>query len=311
MSAMATVIRIQARENNTPDGLKSNVPFASFSRATKNRISSPLGTHAVLQMELSHHILNRHQSLYRRVFFLSGFLCLCAHYTRRHLLLKTKRRPTSFLSCPESIYTYSELLGSWPNYVRPSSNERKAIPSGRPNMAFFPSLCMYYALSLFNYVRLYKHCDSRTGYVFFHDGFLLSSTPSTSEQYTILFVKMHPTVAPSLLFITSLTSLTMIVQQLLALHRSRWDTQDGQAKRRIIAVVATLFTFLLATLAGILGLVASHAWRVGDHSRETRATISGKIVVVALQFGRKCFHVSPQNQNLTGSPQSLYTRCLS
>ena len=122
---------------------------------------------------------------------------------------------------------------------------------------------------------------------------------------------MHPTVAPSLLFITSLTSLTMIVQQLLALHRSRWDTQGGQAKRRIIAVSATLFTFLLATLAGILGLVASHAWRVGDHSRETRATISGKIVVVALQFGRKCFHVSPQNQNLTGSPQSLYTRCLS
>jgi len=97
---------------------------------------------------------------------------------------------------------------------------------------------------------------------------------------------MHPnTVAPLLLFITSLASLTMIVQQLLALHKSRWDTQGGQAKRRIIAVSATLFTFLLATLAGILGLVASHAWRVGDHSRETRATVSGKIVVVALQFG--------------------------
>ena len=72
--------------NNTPDGLKSNVPFASFSRASKIRISSPLGTHAVLQMEQSHHILNRYQSLYRRVFFLSGSLCLCVHYTRRHLL---------------------------------------------------------------------------------------------------------------------------------------------------------------------------------------------------------------------------------
>ena len=149
---------------------------------------------------------------------------------------------------------------------------------------------MYYALSLFNSVRLYKHCDLRTGHVFFHDGFLLSSTPSSSEQYTILFVKMHPTVAPSLLFITSLTSFTMVVQQLLALHRSRWDTQGGQAKRRIIAVSATLFTFLLATLAGILGLVASHAQRVGDHSREARATVSGKIVVIALQFGRKCVY---------------------
>jgi hypothetical protein len=114
---------------------------------------------------------------------------------------------------------------------------------------------------------------------------------------------MHPnTVAPWLLFITSLASLTMIVQQLLALHRSRWDTQGGQAKRRIIAVSATLFTFLLATLAGILGLVASHAWRVGDHSRETRATISGKIVVIALQFGREYIHVSSQRQNLTSTP---------
>lgn len=103
---------------------------------------------------------------------------------------------------------------------------------------------------------------------------------------------MHPnTVAPWLLFITSLASLTMIVQQLLALHRSRWDTQGGQAKRRIIAVSATLFTFLLATLAGILGLVASHAWRVGDHSRETRATISGKIVVIALQFGLSVYSI--------------------
>ena len=99
---------------------------------------------------------------------------------------------------------------------------------------------------------------------------------------------MHPdNVAPSLYFISSLASLAMIVQQLHCLHKSRWDTQGGQAKRRILAVSATLFTFLLSTLSGILGLVASQAWRVGDHSLETRATIGGKIVVIALQFGRK------------------------
>jgi hypothetical protein len=98
---------------------------------------------------------------------------------------------------------------------------------------------------------------------------------------------MHPnTVAPSLLFISSLASLTMIVHQLLSLHKSRWDTQGGQAKRRVLAVSAALFTVLLSTLSGILGLVASQA-RVGDPSRATRATVSGKIVVVALQFGRK------------------------
>lgn len=174
-------------------------------------------------------------------------------------------------------------------------------------MAFFPSLCMYYALSLFNSVRLYKHCDLRTGHVFFHDGFLLSSAPSSSEQYTILFVKMHPTVAPSLLFITSLTSFTMVVQQLLAFHRSRWNIQGGQTKRRIIAVSATLFTFLLATLAGILGLVASHAQRVGDHSREARATVSGKVVVIALQFGRKCVYIPSESNSHQYSPVSVYS----
>jgi len=97
---------------------------------------------------------------------------------------------------------------------------------------------------------------------------------------------MHPdTVAPSLYFISSLASLVMIIQQLLSLHKSRWDTQGGQAKGRMLAVSATLFTLLLSTLSGILGLVASKAWRVGDYSLETRATIGGKIVVIALQFG--------------------------
>jgi len=134
-------------------------------------------------------------------------------------------------------------------------------------------------------VRLYKYVDQRIGSVFSHDG-LPSSTLSSSAQQTILFVKMHPsTVAPSLLFITSLASLTMIVQQLRSLHKSRWDVHSGQAKRRILAVSATLFTVLLSTLSGILGLVASQAWRVGDHSRATRATVSEQIVVVALQFG--------------------------
>ena len=105
---------------------------------------------------------------------------------------------------------------------------------------------------------------------------------------------MHPdAVAPSLLFLSSLASLIMIVQQVLSFHKSQWDTQGGQAKRRILAVSATLFTFLLATLSAILGLVACHAWRVGDHSRETRATVSGKIVVVALQFGRKYLYDMP------------------
>ena len=109
---------------------------------------------------------------------------------------------------------------------------------------------------------------------------------------------MHPDpVAPSLLFISSLASLIMIVQQVLSFHKSRWDTQGGQAKRRILAVSATLFTFLLATLSGILGLVASRAWRVGDYSRETRATVSGKIVVVALQFGRKHIHAGLSEKN--------------
>ena len=99
---------------------------------------------------------------------------------------------------------------------------------------------------------------------------------------------MHPdNVAPSLYFISSLASLAMIVQQLHCFHKSRWDTQGGQTKRRILAVSATLFTFLLSTLSGILGLVASQAWRVGDRSLEARATIGGKIVVIALQFGRK------------------------
>jgi hypothetical protein len=99
---------------------------------------------------------------------------------------------------------------------------------------------------------------------------------------------MYPnTVTPSLLFISSLASFTMIVQQLLSLHKSRWDAHDGQAKRRILAVSATLFTALLSTLSGILGLVASQAWRVGDQSRAARATVGEKIVVVVLQFGRK------------------------
>jgi len=114
---------------------------------------------------------------------------------------------------------------------------------------------------------------------------------------------MHPnTVAPSLLFITSLASLSMIVQQLLALHKSRWDTHGGQAKRRILAVSATLFTFLLATISGILGLVASQSSRVGDYSRETRATVSGQIVVVALQFGLSVYSMIILNMKALVEP---------
>ena len=120
---------------------------------------------------------------------------------------------------------------------------------------------------------------------------------------------MHPdTVAPSLLFISSLASLTMIVQQLLSLHRSRWDTQGGHGTRRMLAVSATLLTVLLTTLSGILGLLASQAWRVGDYPRATRATVSEKIVVVALQFGRKYIPcILPWEKTHQYSPVSVYS----
>ncbi|KAH9014420.1 hypothetical protein EDB85DRAFT_872938 [Lactarius pseudohatsudake] len=93
------------------------------------------------------------------------------------------------------------------------------------------------------------------------------------------------TVAPSLFFISSLASLAIIVQQLLSLHKSRWNTHSGQANRRILAISATLFTVLLSTLSGVLGLLASQARRVGDYSSATRATVSEQIIVIALQFG--------------------------
>lgn len=93
------------------------------------------------------------------------------------------------------------------------------------------------------------------------------------------------TVAPSLFFISSLASLAIIVQQLLSLHKSRWNTHGGQANRRILAISATLFTVLLSTLSGVLGLLASQARRVGDYSSATRATVSEQIIVIALQFG--------------------------
>ncbi|KAI9449446.1 hypothetical protein BJY52DRAFT_1361470 [Lactarius psammicola] len=114
---------------------------------------------------------------------------------------------------------------------------------------------------------------------------------------------MHPdTVAPSLLFISSLASLTIIVQQLLSLHKSRWNTHGGQAKRRILAVSAALFTFLLSTLSGVLGLLASQAWRAGDYSRVTRATVSEKIVVVALQFGLSVYSMFILNMKALVEP---------
>ncbi|KAF8256749.1 hypothetical protein EI94DRAFT_204495 [Lactarius quietus] len=145
-------------------------------------------------MGTSHHILNRHQSLYRRVCFSQSASAKTIH---GDICSENKeKKPTSSQGCPESIWltrtrSFSVLE---PDYVRPSSNELNAIPSGRPNMHFFPSLCMYYALSLFNYVRLYKYPISRTGSVFFHVGFLPSSTPSSSEQYTIL-LRCTPTLS--------------------------------------------------------------------------------------------------------------------
>ena len=100
--------------------------------------------------------MNRHQSLYRRVIF---SLSVSAFTIHGDICSENKEKANKFRGCPESIYTYSELLGSWPDYVRTSSNELKAIPSGRPDTVFFPSLCMYYALSLFITFRLYKYFD--------------------------------------------------------------------------------------------------------------------------------------------------------
>ena len=100
------------------------------------------------------------------------------------------------------------------------------------------------------------------------------------------------TTAPSLLFITSLVSLILMAFQASFLHKSRWDIHNAQSIRRLLALCVTIFIVFLSALSGILGLVASHAGRTGDRSRAARAGVSGKIIVVILQSGRKSLHIS-------------------
>lgn len=98
------------------------------------------------------------------------------------------------------------------------------------------------------------------------------------------------TTAPSLLFITSLVSLILIAFQVSFLHKSRWDIHNAQSIRRLLALCVTIFVVFLSALSGILGLVASHAGRTGNRPRAARAGVSGKIIVVILQSGRKFLH---------------------
>jgi hypothetical protein len=109
------------------------------------------------------------------------------------------------------------------------------------------------------------------------------------------------TTAPSLLFITSLVSLILIAFQVSFLHKSRWDIHNAQSIRRLLALCVTIFIVFLSALSGILGLVAFHAGRMGDHSRAARAGVGGKIIVVILQSGRKCLHTSSSKTQIRSS----------
>lgn len=97
------------------------------------------------------------------------------------------------------------------------------------------------------------------------------------------------TVAPSLLFISSLVSLILTAIQVSSLHRSQWDINDPQSIRRLLSLSVMLLIVFLSALSSALGLVARQAWRTGDRSRAVRASVGGKIIVVILQSGRKYF----------------------
>jgi len=96
------------------------------------------------------------------------------------------------------------------------------------------------------------------------------------------------TVAPLLLFISSLVSLILIALQVSSLHKSQWIVHDAQGTRRLLVLSVTLLIVSLSALSATLGLVARQAYRMGNPSRATRASLGGKIIVVILQFGRKC-----------------------
>ncbi|KAH9987004.1 hypothetical protein BJV74DRAFT_843094 [Russula compacta] len=93
------------------------------------------------------------------------------------------------------------------------------------------------------------------------------------------------TVAPSLLFISSLVSLILTALQVSSLHKSQWDINDPQSIRRLLALCFMLLIVFLSALSSALGLVARQAWRTGDRSRAVRASVGGKIIAVILQSG--------------------------
>ena len=82
-------------------------------------------------------------------------LCLWVLYTIHGDICSVKNEKVNKLLGFPRMHLH--LLGSWPHYVRASSNEWKAIPSGRPpDMVFVPSLLRPFPVY---YVRLYKYFD--------------------------------------------------------------------------------------------------------------------------------------------------------
>jgi hypothetical protein len=253
-------------------------------------------------------ILNtRHQSLYRRVFF-SQSLSVSVLYTATSAL-KTKRKPTSFQSCPESIYTYYSVLGQITSDHR-RMNGRLFLLGARTWLSFqacagitpcpYLITCVYIntvtrELKCFLSCRLpltravvhsFKFCTT------YHPIRKDAPQPCRSFAFIYQFSRLPYNDRPS----------TACAPQ-VSMGHSRWPSQATDPSRLCHALY-----FLLSTLSGILGLVASQAWRVGDHSRETRATVSGKIVVVALQFGRKCIPWMPlRKKNSPAPPVSVYS----
>jgi hypothetical protein len=113
------------------------------------------------------------------------------------------------------------------------------------------------------------------------------------------------TAAPSLLFISSFVSLILLAFQVSSLHKSQWIVDDAQGVRRLLVLSATLLIVFLSALSAVLGLVAHQACRTGNRSLATRAALGGKVVVVILQFGRKCL---PMLSSMTYElPQSRCT----
>jgi len=127
----------------------------------------------------------------------------------------------------------------------------------------------------------------------------LRASPSSTLFSTInpnLFMGTFPqTVAPSLLFISSLVSLILIVFQVSSLYKSQWTVHDTQGTRRLLVLSVTLFVVFFSALSATLGLVAHQAYHMGNRSLAKSAGLSGKIIVIVLQSGRKRPHISSSN----------------